>query len=128
MREIRTILDANYGSVAFEDVIGYLRDHATEDGKRVGMMGDDGEKFGAWPTTFEHCWGQGRWVERFFEALEANADWLSTVTPSRWLERELAPARPRRRRLRNRSQRPTPCSPAGWSAWWTKEIPLSMSS
>ena len=71
-----------------EDVIDYLRDHATEDGKRVGMMGDDGEKFGAWPTTFEHCWGEGRWVERFFEALEANADWLSTVTPSQWLERE----------------------------------------
>ena len=37
------------------------------------MMGDDGEKFGAWPTTYEHCWGEGRWVERFFEALEANA-------------------------------------------------------
>jgi alpha-amylase len=71
-----------------EDVIAYLRDHATEDGKRVGMMGDDGEKFGAWPTTYEHCWGEGRWVERFFEALEANADWLSTTTPSQWLERE----------------------------------------
>ena len=42
------------------------------------MMGDDGEKFGAWPTTWEHCWGEGRWVERFFEALEANADWLTT--------------------------------------------------
>ena len=40
-----------------EDVIGYLRDHATEAGDRVGMMGDDGEKFGAWPTTYEHCWG-----------------------------------------------------------------------
>src|SRR5262245_55702983 len=48
-------------------------------------MGDDGEKFGAWPTTWEHCWGKGRWVERFFEALEANADWLSTVRPSDWL-------------------------------------------
>ncbi|HEY3335163.1 MAG TPA: alpha-amylase/4-alpha-glucanotransferase domain-containing protein [Candidatus Limnocylindrales bacterium] len=71
-----------------EDVIGYLRDHATEDGTRVGMMGDDGEKFGAWPTTYEHCWGEGRWVERFFEALEANAAWLTTVTPSQWLERE----------------------------------------
>ena len=70
------------------DVIDYLRDHATEDGKRVGMMGDDGEKFGAWPTTYEHCWGEGRWVERFFEALEANRDWLTTVTPSQWLERE----------------------------------------
>ncbi|MEX1170661.1 MAG: alpha-amylase/4-alpha-glucanotransferase domain-containing protein, partial [Chloroflexota bacterium] len=68
-----------------EDVIGYLRGHATDDGSRVGMMGDDGEKFGAWPTTWEHCWGEGRWVARFFEALEANADWLSTTTPSAWL-------------------------------------------
>jgi alpha-amylase len=73
---------------AVEDVIGYLRDHATEGGERVGMMGDDGEKFGAWPTTYEHCWGGGRWVARFFDALEANADWLTTVTPSQWLDRE----------------------------------------
>ena len=49
------------------------------------MMGDDGEKFGAWPTTWQHCWGEGRWVDRFFEALEANADWLTTTTPSAWL-------------------------------------------
>ena len=49
------------------------------------MMGDDGEKFGAWPTTWAHCWGEGDWVERFFTALEANADWLTTVTPSGWL-------------------------------------------
>jgi alpha-amylase len=75
-----------FGTV--ESVIDYLRDHATEDGNRVGMMGDDGEKFGAWPTTYEHCWGSGRWVERFFEALEANASWLTTVTPSQWLDRE----------------------------------------
>lgn len=68
-----------------EDVIGYLRDHATEDGGRVGMMGDDGEKFGSWPTTWQHCWGEGRWVARFFDALEANVDWLTTTTPSVWL-------------------------------------------
>ena len=49
------------------------------------MMGDDGEKFGAWPTTWEHCWGERRWVERFFVALEHNADWLTTTTPSDWL-------------------------------------------
>ncbi len=69
------------------EVIDYLRDHATEDGERIGMMGDDGEKFGAWPTTWEHCWGERRWVERFFTALEDNADWLSTTTPSAWLAR-----------------------------------------
>jgi 4-alpha-glucanotransferase len=69
-----------------EEVIDYLREHATEDGTRVGMMGDDGEKLGAWPTTWEHCWGKRDWVERFFRALEANASWLTTVTPSAWLE------------------------------------------
>ena len=68
-----------------EEVIDYLREHATPDGTRVGMMGDDGEKFGAWPTTWQRCWGEGRWVDRFFEALEANADWLTTTTPSAWL-------------------------------------------
>ncbi len=69
-----------------DEVIEHLRAHATEAGDRVGMMGDDGEKFGAWPTTWEHCWGSGRWMDRFFEALESNADWLSTVTPSAWLD------------------------------------------
>jgi alpha-amylase len=68
-----------------DEVIAYLRDHATEDGERVGTMGDDGEKFGAWPSTWKHCWGEERWVERFFEALEANAAWLTTTTPSAWL-------------------------------------------
>jgi alpha-amylase len=68
-----------------EDVIGYLRDHATEAGDRIGLMGDDGEKFGAWPTTWDHCWGERRWIDRFFEALEANAGWLTTITPSDWL-------------------------------------------
>ena len=32
-----------------------------------------------------HCWGDGGWVDRFFEALEANAEWLTTTTPSDWL-------------------------------------------
>jgi alpha-amylase len=68
-----------------DDVIAHLQAHATEDGTRLGVMGDDGEKFGAWPETFEHCWGRTRWVDRFFAALEANADWLATVTPSAWL-------------------------------------------
>ncbi len=70
-----------------DDVIGHLRANATEAGERVGMMGDDGEKFGSWPTTWEHCWGASRWVDRFFTALEENAGWLSTTTPSDWLDR-----------------------------------------
>jgi 4-alpha-glucanotransferase len=71
-----------------EELVEYLRANATEDGRRLGTMGDDGEKFGAWPGTHELSWGSGRWIEDCFSALEANADWLSTVTPTQWLERE----------------------------------------
>ena len=69
-----------------DDVIGYLRDHATEAGERVGTMGDDGEKFGGWPTTFEHCWGPTGWVERLLHRARGERDWLTTITPSGWLD------------------------------------------
>jgi alpha-amylase len=71
-----------------DELIDYLRGAATEDGRRLGMMGDDGEKFGSWPGTYEHCWGEGRWVDDCFEAIAENADWLTTVTPSEWMSRE----------------------------------------
>jgi alpha-amylase len=68
-----------------EDVISYLADRRTDDGRFVGMMGDDGEKFGAWPGTFEYCWSHEHWVDRMFGAIEASSEWLATVTPSQWL-------------------------------------------
>ncbi|MEO8625871.1 MAG: alpha-amylase/4-alpha-glucanotransferase domain-containing protein, partial [Candidatus Limnocylindrales bacterium] len=67
------------------EVIAYLRAAATEDGERLGTMGDDGEKFGGWPGTAELSWGQEAWVDACFSALEGNADWLTTVTPSDWM-------------------------------------------
>ncbi len=70
------------------EVIGHLRSHATPDGRRLGIMGDDGEKFGAWPDTYEYCWGAAGWVERFFSALEAESGWLTTVRPSDWLDEQ----------------------------------------
>jgi alpha-amylase len=70
------------------ELIEYLRDHATDDGRLLGTMGDDGEKFGAWPGTYEHCWGAGNWIEECFSTLAHNANWLTTVTPSQWLDRE----------------------------------------
>ena len=75
------------------ELIDYLREAATEDETRLGIMGDDGEKFGAWPGTHELCWGKGRWIEDCFEAFAENADWLSTVTPSEWMGSH-PPARP----------------------------------
>jgi 4-alpha-glucanotransferase len=68
-----------------DDFISHLRQHASVEGDLIGVMGDDGEKFGAWPTTYDHCWGERAWVDRCFEALEANQDWLATVRPSDWL-------------------------------------------
>jgi alpha-amylase len=68
-----------------DDLIEHLRANATEDGERVGIMGDDGEKFGAWPGTHELCWSKEEWVDRCFNALEENSDWISTVTPASWM-------------------------------------------
>jgi hypothetical protein len=71
-----------------DELIDYLKAAATEDGRRIGIMGDDGEKFGGWPGTYELCWGKGRWVDDCFEAFEQNASWLTTVTPADWLARQ----------------------------------------
>ena len=67
------------------ELIAYLRGHASAERPVLGTMGDDGEKFGAWPGTYEHCWGAGNWVDECFAAFEQNAAWLTTVTPSEWL-------------------------------------------
>ena len=59
-----------------------MRSLATPDGRRIVVMGDDGEKFGSWPETGPYCWGsEGRsgWIEEFFTALEQNTDWLHTT-------------------------------------------------
>ncbi|TAK33641.1 MAG: DUF1926 domain-containing protein [Chloroflexota bacterium] len=64
-------------------VLDFLRAHATEDGRAIAVMGDDGEKFGGWPGTFEHCYERG-WLDNFFSALEQNADWVETVHLGRW--------------------------------------------
>jgi alpha-amylase len=64
------------------ETIETLRSLATPDGKRIVVMGDDGEKFGSWPETHPYCWGaDGRsgWVEEFFTALEQNSEWLHTI-------------------------------------------------
>ena len=63
-----------------DDVVGYLRDAARESPEGIAAMGDDLEKFGVWPGTYNHCYLDG-WLERFVAALEANQDWLETTPP-----------------------------------------------
>ncbi len=93
-----------WASVA--ETIAWLREQATEDGTRIAVMGDDGEKFGLWPGTFEHCWGdvnpkpvlsegeaspkpnsQSGWMEEFFRTLEENREWLRTITLAEYAEK-----------------------------------------
>ncbi|MGH9865266.1 MAG: alpha-amylase/4-alpha-glucanotransferase domain-containing protein, partial [Candidatus Acidiferrales bacterium] len=63
-----------------EEVIGFFRDAVREHPSGIAAMGDDMEKFGVWPGTYDHCY-VGGWLERFVAALEENQDWLATVPP-----------------------------------------------
>ena len=70
-----------------EKIIGWLREKADQLANPVlppplTVMGDDGEKFGMWPGTFQHCWVEG-YMDKLFSAIEANSEWLETITPRR---------------------------------------------
>jgi hypothetical protein len=72
-----------------EETVGFLRSAAERHPGCMAAMGDDCEKFGAWPGTYDHCYRDG-WVERFFSALERNQEWLAVMPPGEYL-REHAP-------------------------------------
>lgn len=62
-----------------EDVIAHLK--AQEGmGHKLALYGDDGEKFGLWPGTYEWVIKKG-WLERLFKAIEDNKEWLQTTLP-----------------------------------------------
>jgi len=63
------------------ETIHYLRGVAEQHPGSVVVFGDDGEKFGTWPGTKEHVYDRG-WLVQFFDALQANSDWLKVTTPS----------------------------------------------
>ena len=48
------------------------------------MYGDDGEKFGAWPTTFDRVYKEG-WLESFLKTV-TKQDWIETVKLSEYLK------------------------------------------
>lgn len=62
------------------ETITFLRAAAAEHPGGFVAMGDDCEKFGVWPKTYDHCYTDG-WLERFYTTIEANSDWLETATP-----------------------------------------------
>lgn len=61
-----------------DETIRILRDSASEKGDSIITFADDGEKFGVWPKTYDHVYGEG-WLEEFFAKLDENASWLRTM-------------------------------------------------
>ncbi|HYM10580.1 MAG TPA: alpha-amylase/4-alpha-glucanotransferase domain-containing protein, partial [Bryobacterales bacterium] len=51
----------------------------------LAAMGDDLEKFGAWPETHQHVYTDG-WLRRFFEAVEQASEWLTMKLPGDYVE------------------------------------------
>jgi len=61
-----------------EKVIAELRRQAEQCPDGLAVYADDGEKFGVWPKTHQHCYLDG-WLDDFFSALEASSDWLEVI-------------------------------------------------
>ncbi len=65
--------------------IEYLRSIATEDGSRLVVFADDGEKFGVWPGTHKQCY-EKEWLDDFLSHVEENQDWIRVMTFSEALD------------------------------------------
>jgi alpha-amylase len=65
-----------------EETLAHLKATAEAAGQPICLTyGDDGEKFGIWPGTYEWVFEQG-WLRKFFQALTDAQDWLGTLTMS----------------------------------------------
>jgi len=63
-----------------EESIEFLRRSSQAHPGGIAAMGDDCEKFGVWPETYDHCYVHG-WLDQWFTAIEKCSDWLETGLP-----------------------------------------------
>lgn len=75
-----------------DETIRVLRDAASESGSNIITFADDGEKFGVWPRTYDHVYGDGTsehpgWLEELFRKLLENASWITMLPPGEVLAR-----------------------------------------
>ncbi len=68
------------------ETIEFLRSNATDNSDRIAIMADDGEKFGVWPGTNKLCYTE-KWLDRFFDLLEKNSDWIRVLTFSEAIDK-----------------------------------------
>ncbi|MBI5426745.1 MAG: DUF1926 domain-containing protein [Nitrospinae bacterium] len=68
-----------------EETLAYFRRAKDEFGFEGVTYGDDGEKFGGWPGTYQWVYNE-TWLSRFFSALEQNVDWVETSTFGEYID------------------------------------------
>ncbi len=68
-----------------EETLSYLESLRDSVESPLAIMGDDGEKFGVWPGTYESVYLEG-WLQRFFQAVGDNSDWIDVKLFSEVLE------------------------------------------
>ena len=61
--------------------LDFLKKSLDEVGPTCATYGDDTEKFGLWPDTYEWVIEKG-WLVRFIESLLENSDWLEAASPA----------------------------------------------
>jgi alpha-amylase len=60
----------------------FLRKLAEDRPGSTVVFADDGEKFGAWPDTYDHVYTRG-WLRRFCDMIVGNLSWLQPTTLAR---------------------------------------------
>jgi alpha-amylase len=76
-----------------DDVIGYLRDRASDDPSRVLVLLDEGERYAESVERVDGADVRTSWIERFVELLTENDDWIDVELPAQYLKE----SRPRTR-------------------------------
>ncbi|MBL7071477.1 MAG: DUF1926 domain-containing protein [Candidatus Omnitrophica bacterium] len=62
---------------AVDESLDYIKNIASKTENAAITYGDDVEKFGEWPHTFDLVY-KDKWLERFLSAIMKNSAWLST--------------------------------------------------
>jgi alpha-amylase len=73
-----------------EESLAYFGAVAAHSPNAVIVFADDGEKFGSWPETYNHCYRDG-WLRRFLDALRHARSWIKLCTFAQALD-ETPPA------------------------------------
>ncbi|MDH5543204.1 MAG: DUF1926 domain-containing protein [Nitrospinota bacterium] len=68
------------------ETINYFKSSKEKHGTTAITYGDDGEKFGLWPETYDWVYTR-KWLERFLETITANHDDVETIFYSEYIDR-----------------------------------------